>query len=125
LWQVTVHSCLDAVRRLRRRPALDPEALEGQLPAPGPSPLDRVLDGERAARLLRVLEAMPAECRELWRLILRGLGYREIAAQMGVAEGALRVRAHRCRKRAEETLARLDLGHEGNVGSDGSAHERE
>jgi DNA-directed RNA polymerase specialized sigma24 family protein len=37
-------------------------------------------------------------------MILSGLSYQQISTQTGVAEGALRVRAHRCRKRAAEAL---------------------
>ncbi len=104
VWQVVGHTCLDAMRRLKRRPLLEPVDDEAPLPASDPSPLDRVMDRDTERRLLVALAAVPADCRELWRHILAGLSYQQISAQTGVAEGALRVRAHRCRKRAVEAL---------------------
>jgi RNA polymerase sigma factor (sigma-70 family) len=104
LWQVTAHSCIDLLRRRRRRPVEDiedvPEPVSG-----APSPLDRVNSTERPRRVLGVLGSMSSECRELWTLVLQGLSYRDIGERLGVAEGALRVRAHRCRKRATDALA--------------------
>lgn len=115
VWRVAAHTCLDALRRRRRRPPTEPETAAEPLVAPGPTPLDRLVEAERERQLLCVLEAMAPECRELWRHILEGRGYREIAGRLGVAEGTLRVRAHRCRKAAEQKL--------GNAGEGGSAHE--
>lgn len=105
VWKVCAHTCLDALRRKRRQPVHQPESDAEPLPASDPSPLDAVLAGERQGRLLQALESMSAECRALWGLIAEGLGYREISQRLGVSEGALRVRAHRCRKRASETIA--------------------
>jgi RNA polymerase sigma-70 factor, ECF subfamily len=105
VWQVVAHTCLDAMRRLKRRPALEPVEADAPLPAAGPSPLDLVMGEDSRRRLLVALDAVPAECRDLWRLILSGLSYQQISTRTGVAEGALRVRAHRCRKRAVEALA--------------------
>lgn len=104
VWKVCAHTCLDALRRKRRQPLHQPESDAELLPASDPSPLDAVLAGERQGRLLEALESMSAECRALWSLIAEGLGYREISQRLGVSEGALRVRAHRCRKRASEVL---------------------
>ena len=57
-------------------------------------------------RHLLGLEGMSRECRDLWGLILAGLSYREIGTRLGVTEGALRVRALRCRQRAAEVAGR-------------------
>jgi len=105
VWRVTGHTCLDALRRQRRRPEGEPADAALGLRSPDPSPLDRVLDHDRSRVLLTALEAVPAECRQIWERILRGLGYREIGLELGVSEGALRVRAHRCRKQAADALA--------------------
>ena len=51
------------------------------------------------------LQRVPVECRQIWDGILRGLSYQQLSGELGVSEGALRVRAHRCRKRAAEALA--------------------
>lgn len=104
VWRVVAHNCIDALRRQRRRPVEELGDAEMTLPSPDPSPLDRVLEDDAQRRLLTALEAVPADCRRLWGSILRGLSYQEISREMGVAEGALRVRAHRCRKRAIEAL---------------------
>jgi RNA polymerase sigma factor (sigma-70 family) len=104
VWRVVGHTCLDAMRRLGRRPLHEPEDPEAPLASAEPSPLDRVLQQDATRRLLWALEAVPADCRELWGNILRGQSYREISGAMGVSEAALRVRAHRCRKRAIEAL---------------------
>lgn len=108
VWQVCAHTCLDHLRRLRRRPRHEPESQAEPLPSRESSPLDEVLAAERHGRLLQTLASMSEECRALWGLIVAGLGYREIAERLSVGEGALRVRAHRCRKRALEELARND-----------------
>lgn len=98
LWRVSCCTCIDALRR--RRPTLPLETSEAEASASDPSPLDHVLEEERQREFLTALEATSAECRALWRLILDGLSYKEIGRRMGVAEPALRVRAHRCRKQA-------------------------
>jgi RNA polymerase sigma-70 factor (ECF subfamily) len=104
VWRVTVHDCIDALRKRRRHPAEDVAALEDTMPSRDPSPLDRVIDEDARRRLLAALDAVPADCRELWRMVLRGHSYAEISRETGVAEGTLRVRAFRCRKRAVEAL---------------------
>ncbi len=104
LWQVTAHTCLDALRRFQRRPSAEPVDLDASIVARDPSPLARVLDRERERVLLAALESMSRECRELWNMVLSGLSYREVSLRLGVSEGALRVRAHRCRQRVVAAL---------------------
>jgi RNA polymerase sigma factor (sigma-70 family) len=114
VWRVVGHTCLDALRRQRRRPAGEPEEQGAEIPSGAPSPLDDLLAQDAGRILLTALRALPEECRELWTRILRGASYGEISRELGVAEGALRVRAHRCRKRALEALA-------GNASAAGAA----
>ena len=104
VWRMTVHNCIDALRKQRRHPLDDLGDAEMALPSRDPTPLDLVLREDARRRLLAALEAVPPECRRLWDAILRGRSYAEISRELGVAEGALRVRAHRCRKRAAEAL---------------------
>jgi RNA polymerase sigma-70 factor (ECF subfamily) len=104
LWRVACCTSIDALRR--RRPTYPLEHPEMAGPAADPSPFDRVLASERQQACLIALQQASPECRALWRLILDGLSYREIGGQLGVAESALRVRAHRCRKQASEALTR-------------------
>lgn len=98
LWRVINHTCLDQIRSDSKRQWTDLEELEkgtgGPLPDPAPARQeDRDL-------LWRVLERMSRECREMWRMILAGLSYRDMSVRLGVAEGTLRVRALRCREKA-------------------------
>ena len=97
LWQVACHTCLDAVRRQRRRIFVGLEAVEN-LPTSTDSPFDSLAGREGTELALRALATQSRECRDLWEQILRGMSYREIGRQLGVTEGALRVRAHRCRQ---------------------------
>lgn len=104
VWRVVGHTCLDALRRQRRRPAGEPEEEGASLVSPAPSPLDGLLAQDAGRILLTALRTLPEECRDLWTRILRGSSYAEMSRELGVAEGALRVRAHRCRKRALDAL---------------------
>jgi RNA polymerase sigma-70 factor (ECF subfamily) len=104
VWQVVGHTCLDALRRQKRRPQTEPMEPEAPVPSNDPSPLDRAMGADAQRKLLMALAAVPEDCRELWGFILSGMSYQQIGTRLGVAEGALRVRAHRCRKRAIEAL---------------------
>ena len=103
LWRAVCNTCLDALRRRRRQRPIE-TGLEDTLPSADPSPLQRVLEREGTDRLLAVFQQMSEECRRLWGLILDGQSYREIGRQLGLPEGTLRVRAHRCRKSALQIL---------------------
>jgi len=56
---------------------------------PRPSPEEQVSFLQRQARLLRVLEALPAQDQRCLRLRAEGLRYREIADVMGVSLGSI------------------------------------
>lgn len=110
LWRVVSHTCLDQIRSQERVKWTDlgddPDA-EGGAALPvawnsGPASRSETKD-----LLLRVLERVPRECRELWRMIHAGLSYREMGERTGVAEGTLRVRVLRCREKA--VAARSEL----------------
>ena len=64
------HTCLDALRRQRRRPAGEPEEQGAEIPSRAPSPLDGLLAQDAGRVLLTALRALPEECRELWSRIL-------------------------------------------------------
>jgi RNA polymerase sigma factor (sigma-70 family) len=69
--------------------------------------------------LLRVLEQVPQDCREMWRMIFAGLSYREMSLRLSVAEGTLRVRVLRCRERAVAARRELLGGPPGNGRNNG------
>lgn len=97
--------CIDRLRSRRKWRWTDLDDLE--LPANVLSPLAALRRREFSLVLLEVLEAMPADCRRLWEMLLDGLSYREMSARLGLGEVALRSRVHRCRRKAQEIRARL------------------
>lgn len=106
LWRVVSHTCLDQIRAEGRRQWTDLEELEqgtSDSPLVDPAPVRH----EDRDLLLRVLERVSGDCRDLWRMIVAGLSYRDMSLRMGVAEGTLRVRALRCREKAIALRAEL------------------
>jgi RNA polymerase sigma-70 factor, ECF subfamily len=107
LWRVVSHTCLDQLRSQRKWQWDDLDELEkgegAGLPRITPS------GHEDKDLLMRVLERVSQDCREMWRMIVAGLSYQEMSGKLGVAEGTLRVRVLRCREKAsalrEELLA--------------------
>ena len=97
LWRVVSHTCLDQIRSQTKWQWSDLDALdqgeEPAMPAYVPQREERDL-------LLRVLARASQDCRELWKMVVEGLSYREMSERMGVAEGTLRVRVLRCREKA-------------------------
>lgn len=97
--------CIDRLRALGRRDMveLDDEAFTAE----GPSPLDELTQREGVALAQRVVAALPDDCRRLWEMIADGMSYREMSAATGLGEGAIRVRVHRCRQRAQAIRLQL------------------
>jgi RNA polymerase sigma-70 factor, ECF subfamily len=106
LWRVVSHTCLDQIRAQSKWKWVDPDDLDKdkELVSTGPDISGRQEDKDL---LLRVLDRVPQDCRELWRMIVAGLSYREMSLRTQVAEGTLRVRVLRCREKA--VAARHDL----------------
>jgi RNA polymerase sigma-70 factor, ECF subfamily len=110
LWRVVSHTCLDQLRAQSKWKWTDLDTLDqGQ----DPSAAFHVPTSNREDRdlLLRVLGRVSQDCREMWRLILAGLSYKEMSLRLNVAEGTLRVRVLRCREKAG-ALRRELLGSE-------------
>jgi len=118
LWRVVSHTCLDQLRAQKKWKWADLEEVD----QPG-SGHAAVSNGsarqEEKDLLLRVLEQVPPDCREMWRMIVAGLSYREMSLRLGVAEGTLRVRVLRCRERAVAVRRELMGGPEGNGRNNG------
>lgn len=100
--------CIDRLRAQGRRDMV--ELGEETAVSDADSPLDELTRREADALALRVLEALPEGCRELWGLIAKGLSYQQMSSMLGAGEGAIRVRVHRCRQRALEIRRRLQSG---------------
>lgn len=105
LWRVVNHTCLDQIRADGRRQWTDLEEVENGTSGPPPDPAPS--RQEDRDLLLRVLQKMSVDCREMWRMILAGLSYRDMSLRLGVAEGTLRVRTLRCREKAIALRAEL------------------
>jgi len=106
LWRVVSHTCLDQLRAQSKWKLTD---LDGLDPADEPAGTAPAIPARQEDKdlLLRVLDRVPQDCRELWRMLVAGLSYREMSLRTQVAEGTLRVRVLRCREKA--VAARHDL----------------
>ncbi len=114
VWRVVAHTCLDKIRSQKKWQWTGLDNAE-------------ILDRSRRrsaeqsrwsdARdlLRRVLKEVPEECRKIWAMIVTGMSYREMGEKLKAAEGTLRVRALRCRRKALAVRARLLAGE--NAGS--------
>jgi RNA polymerase sigma factor (sigma-70 family) len=112
LWRVVSHTCLDQIRAQKKWQWTDLDDLEdrGQ-GGTGTIPPQTTPPGhEDRDLLMRVLEQVPQDCRELWRMLLAGFSYRDMGLRMGVAEGTLRVRVLRCREKAVALRTELLAG---------------
>ena len=113
LWRVVSHTCLDQIRAQSKWKWTDLDGLET---ADEPAATVPAISGRQEDKdlLLRVLDRVPPDCRELWRMIVAGLSYKEMSLRMSVAEGTLRVRVLRCREKAVAARQELFAGRPGN-----------
>lgn len=94
---VAKYTCLEHVRRRRGEVSLDPDDAESRSGGTA-GPEETLLRNEQHHLRLQAFATLPKECRALFRLIfLEGLSYREVASCLGVSEGAIKLRVHRCR----------------------------
>ena len=110
LWRVVSHTCLDQIRSQGKWQFTDLETVD-QEDGRAAGPL-RVAVDDPAERdlLMRVLDRASADCRDLWKMLLLGLSYKEMSQRLDVAEGTLRVRVLRCRERAIALRSELMAG---------------
>lgn len=116
LWRVVSHTCLDQIRFLTKWKWADLEEVDQRDEDADPVATGSVRH-EQKDLLLRVLDRVPTDCREMWRMIVAGLSYREMSLQLNVAEGTLRVRVLRCRERALAARQELLDGPPGGRGN--------
>jgi RNA polymerase sigma factor (sigma-70 family) len=75
------------------------------------SPEGALLNRERLSMLSFVVQGVSPECRRLWQLVFGSdLTPSEIASRLEVSPGTVRVRLHRCLKRARELVEGSWLG---------------
>lgn len=99
LWRVVSHTCLDQLRAQKKWKWTDLDAMDQEPEGLDPAPSGSARQEDRDL-LLRVLERVSGDCKEMWKMIVAGLSYREMSLRLGTAEGTLRVRVLRCRERA-------------------------
>lgn len=101
VWRVAQHVAIDHLRMRRTRPAAVPLDDVAEPLDRDRSPEALMLHAERRALFHLVLARLGDECRDLFHLIVFDeRGYAEIARQLGASEGAIKVRALRCREKA-------------------------
>ncbi len=118
VWRVTANACLDRLRARRRVAWEELETVDQRGDAVLEAAAQSSQSRETRDLLFRVLDEMSDDCRRLWQMIFDGLSYREMSDRLGVAEGALRVRVLRCRRRAlavREDLAAIASTPGGNA----------
>ena len=102
---VARYTCLHHIRRRRQEVAADPDLYPTTERWSGPE--TSYLSEEEHRRNLEAFAALPAECRDILRMIcLEGASYREVAARLNVSETALKSRIHRCRLTCREAAKR-------------------
>ena len=106
---VARHTCIDHHRRRRLR-----EAVDGDVPDPDeqagavPSAEDAVIAKQRRRMARYVLQSLEEECRELLALVFgQDLRARDVGERLGISEGNVRVRTHRCLQRARTLRERF------------------
>lgn len=110
LWRVASHTCIDHLRRQSRWRQAPAEDAVHATESADPSPLETLLEEETWKVRMAILREMPEDCHRIWRLILEGRSYRQIGTRLGVSEGALRVRALRCRKKVVQAVRERTAG---------------
>lgn len=98
VWRTVSHSCLDRLRAHRRVSWMSIEDLS--LPTGEAGAETRLARRQSIRACLEIANRAAESCRQLWRMILEGKSYRQMSAELGVSEGALRVRVLRCRRQA-------------------------
>jgi RNA polymerase sigma factor (sigma-70 family) len=98
---VAGYTIIDHVRFWRRYTDL-PETEAFDPPDPGSVEQD-FEDRDQQTIAERIFRLMPEECRKLWHLrFVDDLDYAQIGAMLGISEGNVKVRFHRCKKHAIE-----------------------
>lgn len=99
IYRVTVNTCLQHIRREKRRPQVPWQAVEGQV-----ANLPERSSAPRYQALYRAIGQLSELDRLIMMMVLDELDYEEIAQVTGLTPGNLRVRIHRNKKTLKTLL---------------------
>lgn len=112
LYRIIVNSCIDLLRKRKRRPAV-PLRDEASLPTADGDPAELAARDETAAQVRRVLDSLPLKYRVVLTLReLEGLSCEEAAATLGILRPTARWRLHQARKLFKTRWEQLVLAKE-------------
>ncbi len=110
VWRIAQHAAIDHLRARRAKPSVSLDDIREPTDA-GASPEHAALKRERREMFARILAALSDECRHLFHLIVfEELSYAEIARRLQATEGAIKVRALRCREKAAAEYVSVTSG---------------
>ena len=96
---VAWYTIIDHIRYWRKHSDL-PEKEDFDPPDTGDISTD-IENAEDQSIIERIFRLMSEECRKLWNLrFVDDCDYKEISARLGISEGNVKVRFHRCKKQA-------------------------
>lgn len=98
--------CIDWLRARGRRQFVELDDAEAE--PPGTPRQDALQLLEQTDLAAKVVAALPEGCRELWAMLHAGRTYEEMAEEMGIRPGTLRVRVHRCRQAILDTREKIE-----------------
>lgn len=108
LYRIATHVALDRLRHRKTHPAVEADAVTGQLASavsPSPSVLEVVERKETSACVQRCLDYLPDHYRAVILLHeAHGLTAPEIANLLGVSLFTVKIRLHRARKRLQQVM---------------------
>ena len=99
---VARHECTDVYRRERLRPSVESGASAVEhTPIAADNPHSNYEAKEKRELLQFIFQALPEECRRLWRWLYGdGMAASAVAQRLGICVVNARVRVHRCLKKA-------------------------
>jgi RNA polymerase sigma factor (sigma-70 family) len=101
------HVAIDRLRQLYAERALT-ESLADEQGVEWPNPYRGIEAAVEDRRVHQLIQALPAPCLELWRMVfLEKLGYEEIARRLGIPAGTVKSRRWHCRQKAQAAFRRL------------------
>ncbi len=107
VWGIVHHTAIDRLRAIYRQRVLfsgeDPE-----LVASSDDSYKIAEDADEERAMHQAILAVPASCRELWRLVLVDkLSYEEIGERLSIPAGTVKSRMWYCRRKAMSALRRI------------------